>query len=179
MYKALRPLIILCTLFFCQQAAAQTWYAGLKSSPKSIGLEADLLDPDTAFRTFYLDADFYGFYSGKNNRPGIKAGYSYNHFLSLNQKESLDILFYLGSGVSAGYVYDARPDGIPGAEVALTGTFGWMFRFKRRISLNLSWTLEAGMHIRRTEDTGNVKLALYRNGFYRFPYPQLTIIRKF
>ena len=171
--------MILCAVLLCPQMAAQTLYAGILNSPKSIGIEADFPDSDNSFKSLSLTMDFCGFYSGKHSRPGIKAGYSFNRFISIKEKEHLDIIFYMGPGVSAGYVYDNGKSDRAGAVLSLTGTAGWFFRFNRKICLNLSWTLEAGMHVRKDESSGNMKLAFYKNGVYRFPYPQLSIIRQF
>lgn len=165
-------------LLVCIQAEGQSFNGiGLFNSFKGIGIEADFDGSRGNFNSLKLYADIYGLPSGRVFRPGVKLCYSSDYILKSWERQYCDIHFHLGPGVMLGYVKDFNTANRPGAVFGLTGNFGWYFNFKRKVNIDLSWTLEAGMHLRHEQD-GN-RLNIYKNGIYRFPFPQLTIIRTF
>lgn len=168
----------LSALLVCVQTEGQTFRSfGLFSSFKGIGIEGDFIGKAGNLNSIRLYADIYGLPSGNILRPGVKLCYSSDYILKTNKKQYCDISFHIGPGVSLGYVKDYNVQNRPGVILGLTGTAGWLFKFNRKVSLDLSWTLEAGMHLR--QEGGKNRLSLYKNGIYRFPFPQLTIIREF
>ena len=64
----------------------------------------------------------------------------------------------------------------PGVMTALSGTGGARFSFSGRIALDLSFTLDLGIFVRRDEALNNFDLNLYRNGLAQSLYPQLSIL---
>ena len=163
----------------CLNAAGQTFYGGLFNSPKGIGIDAEFHNREDRIQSIQLYADIYGMPGGQVDRPGIKLNWNCGYILKTWQKENCDVLFHLGPGISLGYVRDLKMGNSPGVAFCLSGSVGWMFRFRRSISLNLSWTAEAGMHIRQEPGLDGSKVALYKNGLARFPLPQLSIIKRF
>ena len=170
--------VFVSALLACVQAEGQAFRSvGLYSSFKGIGIEGDFTGKAGNLNSIRLYADIYGLPSGNIHRPGVKLCYSSDYILKTTRKQYCDVCFHLGPGVSLGYVKDYNTQNSPGAVLGLTGTVGWLFKFNRKVSLDLSWTLEAGMHLRQENGVG--RLSLYKNGIYRFPFPQLTIIREF
>ena len=165
-------------LIVCFQAEGQTFRSiGLFSSFKGIGIEGDFTGKTGNLNVIRLYADLYGLPSGKIIRPGVKLCYSSDYILKTWNKQYCDILFHIGPGATLGYVKDFNVANSPGAIIGLAGNMGWLFKFNRKVSLDLSWTIEAGMHLRQENGAG--RLSFYKNGIYRFPFPQLTIIREF
>ena len=160
------------------QDAASGFCSGLYNSPKGFGLVAQF-PSEEGFRSLRLYADIYGLPSGGCDRPGAVLGYSINRILSTVRKAECDISFYMGPGVSAGYLKDFDLSHNQGAVLALSGSLGWIFAFRGSIYLDFSWTLEAGMHLRAAEDGGGLRLSLYKNGIYRSIIPQLCLIKRF
>lgn len=64
----------------------------------------------------------------------------------------------------------------PGFMAALSGTGGCHFDFNRNIALDLSFTAELGIHVRRDEKVNSMDLNFYRNGLLQALYPQLSIL---
>lgn len=179
MYRTSRILAAAVASLLCLNAAGQSFYGGLFSSPKGVGIDAEFHNWEDKFHSVQLYADIYGMPGGQSVRPGVMLNWNCNYILKTWQKENCDILFHMGPGISLGYVKDLKMENSPGAAFCLSGSIGWMFRFKRKISLNLSWTADVGMHIRQEPGYEGSKVALYKNGLALFPLPQLSIIRRF
>lgn len=99
--------------------------------------------------------------------------------------------FYAGPGVSTGVVRDHdKGRGFdltslisenPGFMFALSGNVGCRFDFGRKLSLDLSFLADAGIHVRVNEKEKSytaTSLSVYNNGFIQMFYPQLTILYK-
>ena len=99
---------------------------------------------------------------------------------------------YAGPGISFGYVHDhdkgrklfdigsliANNDGFM---FAVSGDAGCRFDFGKTIALDLSFTADAGLHVRRNEKEKSYEaasLSIYNNGLLQALYPQLTILFK-
>ena len=63
--------------------------------------------------------------------------------------------------------------------VALAGDVGVRIDFRRRLSLDLSFCLEPGIHMRTDPGTGALLLTFYKNGIYRGYYPHLNLLYRF
>lgn len=170
-------------MLFCLPSMGQSGTAeigaGLYNSPKAFGFVAEFHKPEGSFQTLRLCADIYGLPSGRFDRPGAVFNYSSNHILSTTAKPECDISFYMGPGVSVGYVKDFDLGNNPGAMLALSGSLGWIFRFRGSLYLDFSWTVEAGMHLRHAENGEGSRLSLYKNGLFRSVIPQLCLIKRF
>jgi hypothetical protein len=101
------------------------------------------------------------------------------------------IRMFAGPGIGAGYVRDHdKGRGIdlttlisdnPGLAFAASGDIGWRFDFGGFVSLDLSFTAEAGVHARRNEREKGyaaTSLSIYNNGLMQAFYPQLSIVFK-
>ena len=67
----------------------------------------------------------------------------------------------------------------PGGVIALTGNIGVRFDFQRRLSLDLGFSLDPGIHLRTDPRTGALLLSFYKNGIYRGYYPNLNLLYRF
>lgn len=160
---------------------------GFFSSPKGFGASFRRQSSERAFNcyTFYLDT--YGVLNGRCLFPGYKFAYSHNTSVARIQEEDICYTFYIGPGVSAGYVREYEPyiyrDSRKylsrgyGVSAAATASAGCRFEFDGSFGFDLSWTLEAGIFI----DSGgqNARVSLYKNGLVAAAYPQVTIFFSF
>lgn len=166
---------------------AQGPYLGVFNSLKGIGaaLELPAKDP-SEFNSFALYAEIFGIPTGRCSEPGVKFNWSHNFILWNTEKDSTVYSIYAGPGISCGYMRDfelgKRKDKSlvltkkPGVMTALSGTGGARFSFSGRIALDLSFTLDLGIFVRRDEALNNFDLNLYRNGLAQSLYPQLSIL---
>lgn len=91
------------------------------------------------------------------------------------QSDQVDLHLYAGPGMSIGYVHDNKK-GNTGHIAALSGSISCTADFGRRITLNLGFSTEFGLHLRRDENFDIINLALYKNGLIQSFYPQLSIL---
>jgi len=169
-------------------ASAQYRYsAGLYQSPHGFGASFQYRTKEDNFNTFTLMADTYGVLKNRSDRAGVRLNFSHNYRLLTVGNSNCYFDFFAGSGASCGYVRDFEPGNLFlteelennfGALLAVCGTAGCHFSFARRIDLELSWMLEAGMHIRKDETQNATLLKLYKNGLIHTYMPQLLILFK-
>ena len=166
---------------------AQGPYLGVFNSLKGIGAALELPAKDSSeFNSFALYAEIFGIPTGRCSEPGVKFNWSHNFILWDTEKDSTVYSIYAGPGISCGYMRDfelgKRKDKSlvltkkPGVMTALSGTGGARFSFSGRIALDLSFTLDLGIFVRRDEALNNFDLNLYRNGLAQSLYPQLSIL---
>ena len=157
--------------------------AGVFNSPKGFGLSAA-----ASGLVFVLYADIYGIPRGRQDTPGIKFNLTRCRTVRSFGIPDGECSLYFGPGVSLGWVHDldnsvAGQDALaenPGVCLALSGRVGIRADFpSSKLSLDVSLTGEAGMHVRRDEWMGNLDLSLYKAGLHQLIYPQLTISRRF
>lgn len=185
--------ITLCLLFasgFCFQAKGQDAAMGVYNSLKGFGIctEVDGSDQDhERFNTYILSMDIYGMPMGRTERPGIKFNFSHNHVLVKGGRGGVDSQIYAGPGAAVGLVQDrensvasqSRLVNNPGVVAALSGSAGMRMLFREHVLIDLSFTFEAGFHIRNDEWQDQRDLRFYSNGISRAWYPQLSILYKF
>jgi len=168
--------------------AAGAQAVGIFNSGRGFGLAAQEYDKDgAAFSSFVLYADIYGLPLGRTEHPGIKGNFSRNLFIDDVKVDKAKLSFYAGPGITAGYVQDGERSVIshehlannPGLVFALSGSAGCLFTFDRHLSLDLSFQLEVGFHIRKDEYMDQKDLTLYSNGVSRAWIPQLLILYRF
>ncbi|MBP9997873.1 MAG: hypothetical protein KBS67_01380 [Bacteroidales bacterium] len=176
MYKKI--LTLFCILMgagcVCQ---AQDIDAGLFNSPKGFGVAVRFSSMEREFSTINLFADVTGLLDGQSNSPGVKICYDYA-FSYLEFGTNGRLRLYSGPGVSIGYLKDrvAEPHGFM---LALNCVNGIQAFFDRGVSLDLSFTLEAGLHMRTDVLADSSRLSIYGNGFRQCFFPQLTIFKRF
>lgn len=187
-YTVLAAVLLACC--FSPVSGAQD--AGLFNSPKGLGACLYLPEKDGIFHTVTAYVDLYGIPSSRCLYPGFKANVSRQYSLKSWAKDGYSISMYAGPGVSAGYVRDHdKGRGIdlstlisdnPGVAFAVSGDIGWRFDFGGFVALDLSFTAEAGVHVRRNEKEKGyaaTSLSIYNNGLMQALYPQLIILFKF
>lgn len=190
--RRLLHITLLTTLLLTLNTAvrAQQWRAGLLQSPKGAGITLSL---DSRYRPetniFTVRTDFYGFLSGRTNRIGAVFTYTHDYLFFLADGPDYSIDLHLGAGGSVGYAYDYEKgffssferelDHTAGGVVALAGNVGVRIDFRRRLSLDLSFCLEPGIHMRTDPGTGALLLTFYKNGIYRGYYPHLNLLYRF
>lgn len=138
------------------------------------------------FNAFTVFVEVFGIPTGRTGEPGVKFNYSHNFNMKLIERNSTKFSFYAGPGVSCGYLKDFEVgsrigDNLAltkshGAMLALSGTGGCRFLFNRVISLDISFTAELGVHLRRGEVVNGLNLSMYRNGLLQCFYPQASIL---
>lgn len=178
-------LILLASVVISGTLPAQTRCAGLFNSLKGFGLSVSNKIDEDEFNSLELFADFYGLLSGRSEYPGIKFNYTHSKVLKTWIGSDIATALYAGPGVTAGYVRDYQKGYYElrkfvftqnyGAAAGLSGTIGFRFLFSRRISIDLSWTAELGLHLRKDEKLDTFQLRFYRNGLFLAPYPQLKL----
>ena len=191
MRKPIHILLLTTLLLSLHTAAhAQEWRAGLFQSPKGVGVTV-MLDardlPET--NIFSLRTDFYGFLSGRTKQIGAAVSYTHDYLIFLTEGEEFTLNLHLGAGGTLGYAHDYEKgyfssfdrvlEHNPGGVIALNCDVGLRVDFRRRLSLDLSFNLEPGIHLRTDPGTGTLLLSFYKNGIYRGYYPQLNLMYRF
>ena len=159
---------------------------GVFNSIKGIGLTFHQPVDETEFNSFTLFTEVYGIPTGRTGQVGVKFNYSRNIIFHQTDFENSLLSFYAGPGVSAGYLRDAE-FGLhenhlvplkhkPGFMLALSGTVGSHFHFRRKLSIDISFTADLGIHLRRDETLNSIGLNLYKNGIFQALYPQVSIL---
>lgn len=186
-------LIILCLLpasIRCISASGQDVAIGGFNSLKGFGICTEIGGSDAdheRFNTYILSLDIYGLPMGRTEKPGVKFVFSHNHVLVKGGRGGVDSQFYAGPGAAVGYVHDREKSvasinrlvNNPGMTAALTGSAGMRMLFREHVLIDLSFTFEAGFHIRKDEWQEQNDLRFYSNGIYQAWYPQLSIMYKF
>lgn len=165
---------------------------GLFSSPKGVGGSVRFPEKDGIFHTAHAYVDIYGVATSRCSYPGFKANFSRQYVCRRFQRDGYSVAFYAGPGISLGYVRDHdKGRGFDltslmadneGFALAVSGDAGFFFDFGRNVFLDLSWTAEAGIHLRRNEAEKKytaASLSLYNNGLLQAIYPQLTVYFRF
>ena len=190
MRKPIHILLLTLLLSMHTAAHAQEWRAGLFQSPKGVGVTV-MLDardlPET--NIFCLRTDFYGFLSGRTKQIGAAVSYTHDYLIFLTEGEEFTLNLHLGAGGTFGYAHDYEKgyfssfdrvlEHNPGGVIALNCDVGLRVDFRRRLSLDLSFNLEPGIHLRTDPGTGTLLLSFYKNGIYRGYYPQLNLMYRF
>ena len=190
----LKPAHILCLLVlllpFGVAAHAQGQRVGLYQSPKGIGVTAMFDAPTGAeTNTFTVRTDFYGFLSGRTREVGAMFTYTHGYPIFWIEADAYRLELLAGAGTTVGYahdyeqgyysIYERELEHTRGYVAALAGQIGVRVDFRRHLTLDFSFVLEPGIHIRTDSDTGAVILSFYKNGIYRGYYPQLNILYRF
>lgn len=180
-------LVMLCVFI---DTDAQT-RVGMYNSVKGLGASVELVSRDnpTEADIFTLYADTYGVFSGRSGFVGVIGSYSHDYSFIHKDYEFFSIELHSGAGLLGGYARD-HESGVfsrnrlpltksPGICIAVTGNVGVRFFFDRKISLDLSFTIEPGMHIRTDDVDGHLMISTYNNGLFHFMYPQMRIYYNF
>lgn len=184
-FHILLPAVLM--LIFGQAAYARRDKAGLYQSPKGIGATVMFDSPrDGAMNIFTLRTDFYGFLSGRTERIGAFLSYTHDYCFFRTEGDDFSLFLHAGAGASLGFAHDYEK-GIfssferalthaPGFVAALAGNVGLCVDFERRLRVDISFSLDPGIHLRTDPSTGALLLSFYHNGIYRGYYPQINLM---
>lgn len=163
--------------------AASPSRIGLYNSLKGYGFQVHFQNNSNrqSFSTLTLYADLLDIYFSSGSTVGIKAVYQGKHIMHYIAGENFKYNFYLGAGVQGGYCGDTFFQYFkqPGVEFGASLCAGWLMEFTGRIDLELSFSLEAGLHLRNEETYGTTAMSFYINGVTRSFLPDLTIYYRF
>lgn len=178
-------------LSLCALPARAQECIGLFNSIKGFGAEARTSEVDGIFHSATAYVDIYGVATSRCSYPGLRMNVSRNYVISRSSIQDITMTFYAGPGVTAGLVRDHdKGRGLDltslfgnneGVVLAISGSSGCRFDFPGRIALNLSFTADLGIHIRRYElEKGYFapSVSIYNNGYMQALYPQLSILFK-
>ncbi len=183
-------LLLAASLAFCSEADAGERYLGTFHSPKGLGVSALFGSSyDNSFNIINLYADMFGVYSGRTKDVGVVLGYSREFVIFSADLEYYSFTLHGGPGFLTGYVHDYErhyftSDGATeknmGIVAAMSGSIGVLTDFyNHRLSIDVGFRIDPGMHIRRDSGNGAVLLSLYKRGIYYSLCPQLCIYYRF
>lgn len=165
--------------------------AGFFNSPKGLGAQLRFSEQEGIFHSLTAFVDIYGVPTGRCLYPGFRMNVSRQYVLQELDKGDFGMTFYIGPGISAGFVHDhdkgrwfdltSLVGGNSGFMLALSADAGCRFDFGKRIAMDLSFALDAGIHVRRNENEkayNATSLSIYNNGLLQILYPQLTFLFK-
>lgn len=170
-------------------ARGQEAMLGLYQSPKGVGVTAIFgTDWGEEMDILTLRTDFYGLLAGRTEQMGICASYTHDYAIYQLWQEPFDLILHAGAGGMIGYVHDWEKGLLSqfdrglthnfGLAVGLAGNIGLRVDFDR-LTLDLSFLIAPGIHLRTDQDTGAVLLSYYRCGTIHAALPQLNIMFRF
>lgn len=175
--KPLGYIAVIIALVAClQPAAGRDRGIGGYNAFKGLGVRYDTSIDEGSFRSFILFADITGAAVSRDDMPGVRFQYTHGFILKTMLPGNSTCQFYVGPGVGCGWVRDEGTE--YGFALTTNCTAGWRWMFKgNRMLIDLSFTADLGMHIRKEE--GATKLALFKRGIYCAPIPQISLIYRF
>lgn len=182
-FIAISALIFLC---LGHSASAQDYAFGISNSFKGIGMVFEHSTAPYCFNSYMLSMDMYGMTTGRSNYPGGRFNFSHNVIFNEFEHDGIICEFYWGTGFSAGYLHDFEKGMFAmlggtvlrknyGVMAALNGSYGTRFIYRGAFCIDIRFTGEFGLHMRRDEILGNLDLSCYLNGIFRTIYPQIQI----
>lgn len=192
MYKIAHRLILPALLLVLSGVGlrAQGVRPGLLQSPKGMGLTV-VFDSKDGGEMDILSArtDFCGLLSGRTRDVGAAVHYSHDYIFFRTEGEDYTLSLHAGAGGLLGWVhdfengffsdYDRQMDHNPGFAVGATGNFGLRLDFSRCLTLDLSFSVHPGIHVRVNKSTGALLASFYKAGVYHAYYPQLNLLYRF
>lgn len=191
MYKALHAtLLAVSLLLFCPTLPGQERLLGLYQSPKGVGISAVIesaggLEMDI----LTLRSDFYGMLSGRTQEAGVCISYTHDYVLYRQENDEYGFRIHIGAGGLFGFThdfekgffsaYERRLERKHGWTGALAGNAGLRFDFARNLSMDLSFSILPGIHLRTDDKTGALLVSFYKAGVYHAFYPQFNLMYRF
>ena len=177
-----KPLLLalaLCVLagsFSLPAHARRAFSAGMYHSFKGFGLCASAQRSEADYHSFLVYADITGlpFNRYDDKQCGVKLAYSHPHILWRRTGDGIPLRFYLGPGVSAGWVRDLG-QGRFGICTALNCCAGMRLDYRKSLRLHIESCAELGMHIKPRGQGLSNEISLYMNGLVQTILPQIRI----
>ena len=192
MYRTFHKLLLAAALsLLCTALSGQDRFRlGTLQSPKGVGASAIFFSRGGSEMDYLtLRTDFYGVLAGRTRDVGICLGYSHDYVLWDLEGEDYRLRLHLGAGGLLGYV-QAYEKGFfsstdralrrnRGGMASVTGNAGICVDFTRRLTLDISFTVAPGVHLRTDRSTGALLVSFYRNGVYQAYIPQVNLMYRF
>lgn len=191
MYSPRPMALLVCLFLLCAASASAQVRLGVYNSIKGLGLSTEIVSKSNSSENdnFTIYADSYGIFAGRTKTWGVMGNYRHEYSFYKADFEFLSFELHSGAGCFVGYVRDyeegvfsfLRPDLVkrPGFCLGVSGCIGTRILFDRALSLDLSFSLDPGMHIRTDAESGNLMISMYNNGIYHFMYPELRLFYNF
>lgn len=173
--RILVPIVLfLCSLpSLAQGDRTRDFALGSFNSFKGVGLSAEFYSNS---QSSYISAilDLSGIIYGISSTPGFKACYHHvNDICGHVFKSGRSCSLFAGPGIIVGYVRDVDP--YMGALSGISGIIGARMSFGERFRLALAFQADLAVHIYKDHIKDQVTMSLYRSGFNKAYYPQMTI----
>ena len=163
---------------------------GLYQSPHGVGLTAFFPTPDASETDILtLRTDFYGLLAGRTNDVGGCISYTHDYALLRAEGPDFRLQLHVGAGGLVGFGHDFEKGFFSATERELIHNRGWIVApqgnvglrvdFRRHLSLDLSFAVAPGVHLRTDRATGTLLVSFYKNGTYHAYYPQLNLMYRF
>lgn len=150
---------------------------GTFHSTKGIGLSFESIVDELNFDSLSILADMNGVLTGEHSTPGLKVNYSRNIIFRSYEREESTISLYVGPGITAGHIRDAKS---PTSIVAgIHGTLGAMISYNKNIDLSFALSTDIAFKLLRDHYKSSSILGLYRSGVYRTIVPEIRIQYRF
>lgn len=173
----------------CTAVQGRDWLAGIFQSTKGVGIVLALDGAEREMDILTLRTDFYGVLSGRTEQPGVCLQYTHDYVFPLRETPDCRLSLHAGAGGTAGFVHDfengffsaygRQLERQPGWMAALAGGAGLRADFRRRLTLDLSFSVAPGIHLRTDPATGALIVSLYKNGLYHCYMPQVKLLYRF
>lgn len=183
---ALAALMSLCG----REAAASGHYIGIYNSLKGFGIGTAVKSSDGSSISFVnIYADMFGVLSGRTRDVGIAASLTKDYVIAYADYGYSYLSLHAGPGFFTGYVHDyerhffsseGQTYKAMGFVAALAGNIGLSADFfAHRLGIDISFSVNPGLHIRKDRDSGAILLSLYKRGLYYCLTPQLCLYYRF
>ncbi|MBQ6244972.1 MAG: hypothetical protein IJK55_09710 [Bacteroidales bacterium] len=192
MYRTFHKLLLALALMLpCAASHGQgRVLAGTLHSPKGVGATVLLHARNgREMDIFTLRTDFYGLLDGRTRDVGGCFTYSHDYLLWDQDREDYRLRLHAGAGGMLGYVHDFEKGFFsatdrrllrnPGAMASVTGNVGLCIDFDNRLSLDVSFTVAPGVHLRTDHKTGALLVSFYNNGVIQSYVPQVNLMYRF
>lgn len=192
MYRTFHKLLLALALMLpCAASHAQgRLLAGTLHSPKGVGATVLLHARNgREMDIFTVRTDFYGLLAGRTRDVGACFTYSHDYLLWDLEGDDFLLRLHAGAGGQLGYVHDFEKGFFsatersllrnPGAMASVTGNVGLCIDFSARLSLDVSFTVAPGVHVRAERHTGALLVSFYRNGVIQSYIPQVNLMYRF
>ncbi len=179
-------LLLLCTALRGQDRVL----LGTFHSPKGVGASAIFWSPNGAeMDILTLRTDFYGVLAGRTRDVGALLAYSHDYVLWDHAGPDYRLRLHVGAGGQLGYVHDFERGFFSaterrllhgaGAMASVSGNAGVCVDFSRRLTLDVSFSVAPGVHLRVDRPTGAVLVSFYQCGVYHAYIPQVNLMYRF
>lgn len=192
MFRAVSRSLLTAALLLCCTALSgqDRFLLGTFHSPKGVGATAMFASPDAReLDILTVRTDFYGFLSGRTRDVGASLSYTHDYRLFAWEESDCRLQVHAGAGGMLGYGHDFESgyfsatdrqlERSAGGIGALAGNIALRADFRRRISIDIGFSVYPGVHLRTDRRTGMLLVSFYRGGVINAYLPQLNLMYRF